>query len=223
MPWHLWSIGKKESTAPGRQHICCAPPTSRTISVRRSSSTALTQSSSNEPSVSCCGSSPASSCPTFKNLAFCAAAASPLANAFTTTTCCLARRWSEAYLLEQTASSPRIALSADVAKLAVGDVVPLLAAEPLLSRDGKPVGTAQAIDFMSAELPPAGPARPIYLAGLANAIAKGIDEAADGGGDVLSKWKWIQSRFAALKQFQSSNIEIENNRADLVIERPVDP
>ncbi len=129
----------------------------------------------------------------------------------------------EAYLLEQTASSPRIALSADVAKLAVGDVVPLLAAEPLLSRDGKPVGTAQAIDFMSAELPPAGPARPIYLAGLANAIAKGIDEAADGGGDVLSKWKWIQSRFAALKQFQSSNIEIENNRADLVIERPVDP
>ena len=72
----------------------------------------------------------------------------------------------EAYLLEQTASSPRIALSADVAKLAVGDVVPLLAAEPLLSRDGKPVGTAQAIDFMSAELPSAGPARPIYLAGL---------------------------------------------------------
>jgi hypothetical protein len=106
----------------------------------------------------------------------------------------------EAYVLEQTAHSPRIALSADVAALAVGDVVPLLAPEPLLNRDGKPVGMAQTIDFMGAELPPEGPARPIYLAGLANAISKGIHESADGSGDVLSKWEWTQHRLAALKR-----------------------
>lgn len=105
----------------------------------------------------------------------------------------------EAYVLEQTANSPRIALSADVATRAAGHVVPLLAAEPLLNRDGKPIGMAQSIDFMGAELPPTGPARPIYLASLANAISKGVDEAAGGTGDVLSKWKWTQHRLAALK------------------------
>jgi hypothetical protein len=106
----------------------------------------------------------------------------------------------QAYLLEQTASSPRIALSAGVAALAVGDVVPLLPAEPLLNRDGEPAGMAQAIDFMTAELPPEGPSRSTYIAGLADAVAKGVQESADGGGDVLSKWEWTQHRLAALKR-----------------------
>jgi hypothetical protein len=106
----------------------------------------------------------------------------------------------EAYLLEQTASGPRIALSADVAALAVGDVVPLLPAEPLVNRDGEIVGVAEAIDFMAAELPPEGPSRSTYIAGLAEAIAKGVEEAADGGGDVLSKWEWTRHRLEALRR-----------------------
>jgi hypothetical protein len=106
----------------------------------------------------------------------------------------------EAYLLEQTASCPRIALSAEAARLAAGEVVPLLPPEPLLNRDGEPVGTAPSIDFMAAELPPAGPSRSTYIAGLADAIAKGVHEAADGSTDVLAKWRWTLRRLEALKR-----------------------
>ena len=103
----------------------------------------------------------------------------------------------EAYLLEQTANGPRIALSADVAALSVGDVVPLLSPEPLLGRSGEPLGMAQSIDFLTAELPPAGPSRRSYIAGLADAIAKGTQESADA--KVLSKWEWTRQRLEALK------------------------
>jgi hypothetical protein len=106
----------------------------------------------------------------------------------------------EAYLLEQTASSPRIALSADAAALAIGDVVPLLPPEPLFNRGGEPVGMAHSIDFMAAELPPTGPARSTYIAGLAEAIAKGVHESADCSTDVLSKWRWTLRRLEALKR-----------------------
>jgi hypothetical protein len=105
----------------------------------------------------------------------------------------------EAYRLEQTASGPRIALSPGAAALAGGGVVPLLPAEPLINSGGGPVATASAIDFMAAELPPSGPARSTYLAGLADAIAKGTRESAGSGGDVASKWQWTQDRLAALK------------------------
>lgn len=106
----------------------------------------------------------------------------------------------EAYLLEQTASSPRIALSAEIAALAVGNVVPLLPPEPLFNRDGEPVGMAQSIDFMAAELPPAGPSRPAYIATLADAIAKGVHEASQGSKGVLSKWRWTMRRLETLKR-----------------------
>jgi hypothetical protein len=106
----------------------------------------------------------------------------------------------EAYLLEQTASSPRIALSADAARLAIGDVVALLPPEPLFNGGGEPVGMAQSIDFMAAELPPSGPARSTYIAGLADAIAKGVHESNDCSTDVLSKWRWTLRRLEALKR-----------------------
>ncbi|WP_156623015.1 hypothetical protein [Mycobacterium sp. 1164966.3] len=106
----------------------------------------------------------------------------------------------EAYLLEQIAGCPRIALSADAERLADDDVVPLLPPEPLFDRGGKPMGMARSIDFMAAELPPAGPARSTYIAGLADAIARGVHESADCSTDVLSKWRWTLRRLEALKR-----------------------
>jgi hypothetical protein len=106
----------------------------------------------------------------------------------------------EAYLLEQTASGPRIALSANAAALAASGVVPLLPAEPLVNRDGARVGMAQAIDFMAAELPPKGPSRSTYIAGLAEAIAQGVQESAHGSREVHAKWQWTQRRLEALQR-----------------------
>lgn len=99
----------------------------------------------------------------------------------------------EAYLLECSAVTPRIAVSDAVAALTDDDVVALLPAEPLIDR-GRTVGTARAIDFLRAECP-TGPARARYLAEL-RAV---VDAGAAPSGPARSKWEWTAQRLAALE------------------------
>jgi hypothetical protein len=100
----------------------------------------------------------------------------------------------EAYLLECTAVTPRIAVSDEIVALAGHDVVALLPAEPLIEH-GTTVGTAHAIDFLRAECPDP-PARAPYFVQLRTAIAAG---AAQSGGAAQTKWEWTAQRLAALE------------------------
>lgn len=100
----------------------------------------------------------------------------------------------EAYLLENTAHTPRIAVSDEIATLAGDSVVALLPAEPLV-HDGATVGTARAIDFLRAELPDA-PARLRYFAQLRAAIAAGSSKSE---GAAPAKWRWTEQRLTELE------------------------
>lgn len=100
----------------------------------------------------------------------------------------------EAYLLESTAVTPRIAVSDEIAALAGDDVVALLPAEPLIDH-GRSVGDARAIDFLRAELPDT-PARPTYFAQLRGAIADGAAHSDDAA---HTKWAWTARQLAQLE------------------------
>jgi class 3 adenylate cyclase len=100
----------------------------------------------------------------------------------------------EAYLLEGTAVSPRIAVSEEVAALAGDDVVALLPPEPLAQGD-TPVGAARAIDFLRAECP-AAPARERYFAQLRTVIAAGLSRS---GAAARTKWEWTALQLATLE------------------------
>lgn len=100
----------------------------------------------------------------------------------------------EAYQLECTADTPRIAVSDEVVALAADDVVALLPAEPLIEH-GTTVGTARAIDFLGAQCPEA-PARGRYFSQLRDAIAAG---SARSGGAAQAKWEWTARRLHELE------------------------
>lgn len=112
----------------------------------------------------------------------------------------------EAYRLECTAVTPRIAVSDEIVALAGGDVVALLPAEPLIEH-GTTVGAAPAIDFLRAECPDA-PARARHFSQLRAAIADG---AARSSGAAQSKWEWTARRLDELEaagnrpDFQTAN------------------
>lgn len=106
----------------------------------------------------------------------------------------------EAYRLESSAVSPRIAISDDVAALAGEDVVALLPPEPLVE-NGRTLGVARAIDFMRAECP-TPPARTQYLEQLQTAITAGLNQA---GTTAHDKWEWTATQFAALDTARSAD------------------
>lgn len=99
----------------------------------------------------------------------------------------------EAYQLESSAVSPRIAVSDEVAALAGDDVVALLPPEPLVA-DGRTVGTARAIDFLRAECP-TPPTQSRYLAQLRTVIDAGSRQS---GATARAKWHWTARQLAAL-------------------------